>query len=61
MALTDVLVRQCVLKQVGQKGKGGIEEVRKHALREMEEGPPQSVVRYRLQTTIGCCGQKPWC
>jgi RNA-directed DNA polymerase len=28
--------------------------------RKMREGPSESPYRWRLQTTVSCCGQKPW-
>ena len=33
--------------------------VRRHAVREMRVGPSESPCRGRLQTAIGCFGQKP--
>lgn len=30
------------------------------AAREMREGPSEPPCRWRLQTTLSCCGQKPW-
>jgi RNA-directed DNA polymerase len=31
-----------------------------HAAQEMREGPSKPLCRRRLQTTLSCCGQKPW-
>ena len=31
-----------------------------HARLKMGEGPPEPPCRWRLQTTVSCCGQKPW-
>ncbi|OGV95897.1 hypothetical protein A2W24_01010 [Microgenomates group bacterium RBG_16_45_19] len=30
------------------------------AVQKMREGPSESPYRWRLQTTVSCCGQKPW-
>ena len=31
-----------------------------HAAQKMREGPSEPPCRWRLQTTLSCCGQKPW-
>ena len=31
-----------------------------HAVQMMAVGPPKSPYRWRFQTTLRCCGQKPW-
>jgi hypothetical protein len=35
-------------------------DLRRVTVREMKEGPSNSVIRSRSQATASCCGQKPW-
>ena len=57
---------EAVLEQVrgyalsAMKAKGCVKKTRRrHAVREMRVGPSESPCRGRLQTAMGCFGQKP--
>jgi hypothetical protein len=40
--------------------EGAARKRQSHAEQKMRAGPSESLCRRRLQTTLSCCGQKPW-